>query len=79
MKTRLLRLKNINCDFCADRIERAVNSLSGVNECRVNADLKQVRVQYNPQLIMLATIQSALVKTGYEVELLTEHTNPLTS
>lgn len=79
MKTRLLRLKNINCDFCADTIERAVNSLSGVNECRVNVDLKQVRVQYNLQLTMLATIQSALVKTGYEVELLDEHTNPLTS
>ncbi|WP_236619045.1 heavy-metal-associated domain-containing protein [Acaryochloris sp. CCMEE 5410] len=79
MKTRLLHLKNINCDFCADTIERAVNSLSGVIECQVNVDLKQAMVQYNPQLIMLATIQSALAKAGYEVELLTEHTNPLTS
>lgn len=74
MKTRLLRLKNINCDFYADTIGQAVNSLSGVNECWVNVGLKQVTVQYNPQLIV--TIQSAHVKTGHEVKPLDEHTNP---
>ncbi|MGR3277507.1 hypothetical protein ACSYAD_20625 [Acaryochloris marina NIES-2412] len=36
MKTLSSRLEIINCDFYADVIERAVNSLPGVDDCRVN-------------------------------------------
>ena len=60
------------CDFCAETIERAIQSLSGVNRCEVNLALKQVSIQYDPQQVSLEKIQQALASSGYATQLLDE-------
>ncbi|MEA5508021.1 heavy metal-associated domain-containing protein [Halotia wernerae UHCC 0503] len=69
MKIIHLQLENVMCDFCAEVIERAVQSLPGIGECSVNFTEKRATIEYNPQLTNLETIQKALEIAGYTARL----------
>lgn len=65
METSRLQLENISCDFCAELIERAVQSLPGISGCHVDFPTRQTTVIYDPQRTNLAAIQHALAAAGY--------------
>ena len=64
-----LRLENMMCDFCAETIERAVQSLPGVSKCEVDMATKQVTIQHNSERLNLERIQKALASSGYSSSL----------
>ncbi|RMF27131.1 MAG: heavy-metal-associated domain-containing protein [Cyanobacteria bacterium J083] len=68
-KTSHLQLENMMCDFCAETIERAVQSLPGVNNCKVDMTTKKATIQYT-ESVNLDKIQQALAKAGYQTQLL---------
>ncbi|ELS03254.1 copper chaperone [Xenococcus sp. PCC 7305] len=64
-KTSYLQLENMMCEFCAETIERAVQSLPEVSKCEVDMATKQVTIQHNSERENLERIQKALASSGY--------------
>ncbi|MBF2014835.1 MAG: copper-translocating P-type ATPase [Rivularia sp. T60_A2020_040] len=65
MDTITLKLRGMSCASCANNIEKAINSVSGVSECNVNFGAEQATVKYNPQKTDIKQIQDAIDSAGY--------------
>ena len=70
-----LHLEGMSCAACAKAIEKAINKVSGVNECNVNFALEKATVDYDPKVTNLEQIQSAVKKAGYEAYVVEEKKN----
>lgn len=67
-----LQLQGMSCAGCANNIEKAIQRVSGVNECHVNFALSRATVTYNPHATTLDTIQQAVENAGYHAAPLAE-------
>ncbi|MEB3215624.1 MAG: heavy metal translocating P-type ATPase [Nostocales cyanobacterium 94392] len=72
MDTTTLKLRGMSCASCANSIEKAINSVSGVSECNVNFGAEQATVKYNPQKTDIKQIQDAVDAAGYSANPLQE-------
>ena len=63
--TTTLKLQGMSCAGCANAIQKAINNVSGVEECEVNFASEQATVQFNPEQTSLETIQGAVEDAGY--------------
>ena len=70
-----LQLQGMSCAGCASRIEKAIQGVSGVNECNVNFALSRATVTYNPRTVSLDRIQKAVEDAGYRALRLEEGTD----
>lgn len=62
-----LPIGGMTCAACAQRVEKAVRKMAGVNQASVNFATEKATVYYDPQLIRLPVIRSAIEKAGYQV------------
>ena len=60
-----LRLQGMSCASCANRIEKALGNIPGVESCNVNFAVEQAAIAYNPSQINLKAIQEVIQKAGY--------------
>ncbi len=65
MDTATLKLRGMSCAACASNIERAIQSVPGVQECSVNFGAEQATVTYNSQQTDISAIQTAINQAGY--------------
>jgi Cu+-exporting ATPase len=65
MENATLKLRGMSCAACANNVEDAIRSVSGVEVCSVNFGAEQATVQYNPQQTNLEEIQEAIADAGY--------------
>ncbi|BDI20843.1 hypothetical protein ANSO36C_66450 (plasmid) [Nostoc cf. commune SO-36] len=65
MDTLSLKLRGMSCASCANNIEEAIRSVSGVSDCNVNFGVEQATIQYDPKRTNLETIQAAIDAAGY--------------
>ncbi|MBC6432894.1 copper-translocating P-type ATPase [Nostoc sp. HG1] len=77
MDTLTLKLRGMSCAACANNIEKAIRSVSGVRDCNVNFGAEQAAIKYDRSLANLEKIQAAIASAGYssyspQEELLTE-------
>ncbi len=77
MDTLTLKLRGMSCAACANNIEKAIRSVSGVIDCNVNFGAEQATIKYDRSLANLEKIQAAIAAAGYssyslQEELLTE-------
>ncbi len=72
METINLRLKGMGCAACANRIEKALQNVPGVDRCSVNFAIAQAKVAYHPQKTDVFIIQKAVSDAGYSAEPLTD-------
>ena len=63
--TTTLKLEGMSCAGCANAIEKAISSVSGVEQCEVNFAAEQATVQFNPEQTTVETIQGAVEDAGY--------------
>lgn len=75
MKTSHLKLQGLMCSGCSEIIERSVQALAGVSQCKVDFDAKQATVQYDSEQVSLANIQKALAGAGYAAQPIEEIPN----
>ncbi len=75
METTYLKLKGMGCGACANKIEKVINQLAGVEECHVNFEAARAEVAYNPQTTNLQEIQQAVTDAGYSAIPLQEREN----
>ncbi|MEH2191100.1 MAG: heavy metal translocating P-type ATPase [Nostoc sp.] len=65
MDTLTLKLRGMSCAGCANNIEKAIRSVSGVIDCNVNFGAEQAAIRYDRSLASLEQIQTAIASAGY--------------
>jgi P-type Cu+ transporter len=63
-----LKLRGMSCASCANQIETAIASVSGVEQASVNFGAEQASVSYDSSKINVATIQTAVDDAGYSAQ-----------
>ena len=56
----------MTCAACAQRVEKAIRKLAGVNSVSVNLATEKAAVSYDPQQVRLSAIRGAIEKAGYK-------------
>ncbi|MEH2295459.1 heavy metal translocating P-type ATPase [Nostoc sp.] len=72
MDTLTLKLRGMSCAGCANNIEKAIRSVSGVIDCNVNFGAEQATIKYDRSLASLEKIQAAIAAAGYSSDSLAE-------
>jgi copper chaperone len=62
-----LEAPDISCDHCIASIEKAVTKLPGVRFVGGDPTAKQVMIEYDPDIVDIGTIESAMEEEGYPV------------
>ncbi|MFH1327340.1 MAG: heavy metal translocating P-type ATPase [Candidatus Bathyarchaeota archaeon] len=62
-----IRISGMSCASCAQKIEKALSQLKGVNKVSVNFSAEKANVEYIPHQISLQQIEEAVEDLGYEV------------
>ncbi|MCI2256475.1 heavy metal translocating P-type ATPase [Domibacillus sp. PGB-M46] len=61
-------ITGMTCAACANKIEKRLNKLDGVDKAAVNFALESVLVEYNPDQVSIADMKEAIKKLGYTLE-----------
>ncbi|MFZ7951046.1 heavy metal translocating P-type ATPase [Bacillus thuringiensis] len=61
-------VSGMTCAACANRIEKRLNKLDGVNKATVNFALESATVDFNPDEVNVNEMKSAITKLGYKLE-----------
>ncbi|HDR7436906.1 TPA: copper-translocating P-type ATPase [Bacillus anthracis] len=61
-------VSGMTCAACANRVEKRLNKLEGVNEATVNFALETATVDFNPDEVNVNEMKSAITKLGYKLE-----------
>ncbi|WP_221568347.1 heavy metal translocating P-type ATPase [Alkalihalobacillus sp. TS-13] len=61
-------ISGMTCAACANKIEKRLNKLSGVQTATVNFALESALVEYNPDEVSAADMIEAIKKLGYRLE-----------
>ena len=56
----------MTCAACAQRVEKAIAKLEGINKVSVNLATEKATVEYDSQKIRLSAIKQCIEKTGYK-------------
>lgn len=67
MASEMLNIRGMTCAACAQRIEKTVRKLSGVNQANVNLASEKLFVEYDSESVELSAVKAAVTKIGYEV------------
>lgn len=65
--TNVLKVEGMSCEHCKNAVLNAVGGLNGVEKVEVNLDAKEVKVEYNADLVTLDAIQAVIEEEGYTV------------
>ena len=66
-ETKVLPVLEMSCAVCAGNVESTVQALSGVEKASVNFAAGTLTVTYNPSVITLEVMQSAVQAAGYDL------------
>ncbi|MFL0363948.1 heavy metal translocating P-type ATPase [Pseudobacillus sp. 179-B 2D1 NHS] len=61
-------ITGMTCAACANRIEKRLNKLDGVEKAVVNFALESVLVEYNADQVSISDMREAIKKLGYTLE-----------
>ncbi len=67
MDNQVLSIRGMTCAACAQRIEKTVRKLQGIEQASVNLASEKLFVEYDSDTLTLTTIKEAVSKIGYEV------------
>lgn len=66
MIRQVLNIRGMTCAACAQRIEKAVRKLAGVEQANVNLASEKLFIEYDAANLSLTVIKEAVAKIGYE-------------
>ncbi|GGK16767.1 copper-translocating P-type ATPase [Caldalkalibacillus thermarum] len=61
------KVTGMSCAACANRIEKALYKLDGVQTAHVNLALEKATVEYDPQQVDLSRLEARLEQLGYAI------------
>ena len=62
-----LKIENIDCAACVERLNASLNSLAGVEEASVNYAISRALISYDSEKLSLKDIVNAVKKAGYDI------------
>jgi Cu+-exporting ATPase len=68
MSKKAFRIEGMTCSACANRVERFVKKLDGVNNANVNFATETLNVEFDENILKGENIEGAVVKAGYGVK-----------
>jgi copper chaperone len=68
MATTVLNVPDISCEHCQRTITNALTPLSGVHTVNADIPTKQVRVEYDEQVVDVNKMKDILQEEDYPVE-----------
>ncbi|GAB6169886.1 heavy metal translocating P-type ATPase [Clostridium carnis] len=68
MEKKLFKIEGMSCSACANRVEKAINKLEGVDKANVNFATETLSVSFNNEKIKKEEIENAVEKVGYGVK-----------
>lgn len=68
MSKKAFRIEGMTCSACANRVERFVKKLEGVNIANVNFATETLNVEFDENILNSENIEGAVVKAGYGVK-----------
>ncbi|MCM3764370.1 copper chaperone CopZ [Neobacillus niacini] len=68
METVTLNVSGMSCGHCVKAVEGSMGKLDGVKMVEVKLDKGQVDVEFDANVVTLATIKEAIDDQGYDVE-----------
>ena len=66
MTIKTLNIEGMTCASCAQRIEKAITKLPGVQEASVNLATEKLNVDFDESVLSVKGIQDAVEKAGYK-------------
>jgi len=67
MDSKVISIRGMTCAACAQRIEKTVRKLSGVQQATVNLASEKLFVEYDEKSLQLSNIKEAVIKIGYDI------------
>ena len=67
METKILKVGGMSCEHCVKAVTNAVGSIAGVESVNVSLEAGSAEVKYDPALVSLDKIKSAIAEEDYEV------------
>ncbi|MDX9872454.1 MAG: heavy metal translocating P-type ATPase [Clostridia bacterium] len=67
MNSQVLSIRGMTCAACAQRIEKVLRKLPGIEQASVNLAGEKLFVEYDPDILPLTSIKETVAKIGYEV------------
>ncbi|QWH18765.1 copper-translocating P-type ATPase [Bacillus mycoides] len=71
-------VSGMTCAACANKVEKRLNKLDGVNKATVNFALESATVDFNPNEISVNEMKSTITKLGYKLEVKSDEQNSST-
>lgn len=68
MKKKALKIEGMTCSACANRVERVVKKLDGVESASVNFATETLNVEFDENKVTDSNIEETVVKAGYGVK-----------
>jgi P-type Cu+ transporter len=62
-------ITGMTCAACANRIEKGLNKMEGVEKATVNFAMEKAAVKYNPEVVKPMDLQKRIRDLGYDVQL----------
>ena len=67
MESKSMKIEGMTCSACANRVEKVVSKLDGVNKASVNFATETLSVEYETRKVTEQNIQEAVEKAGYKI------------
>jgi len=67
-RTANIKISGMSCSACAQRIEKNLQKLEGVQDASVNLASHQARVTYEPDVLEIKKVLQAVEKSGFQAE-----------
>lgn len=68
MDNKSFKIEGMTCSACANRVERAISKLEGVEKANVNFATETLTIDFNKENLNSQMIEEAVVKAGYGVK-----------
>jgi len=68
MTETILKVEGMSCGHCVARVEKALESVEGVKDARVDLEKKEAQVDYDPQNTDIGKMKEAVEEAGYQVK-----------
>lgn len=67
MKKETVKISGMTCAACAQRVQKAISNLNGIETATVNYATEKLVVEFNEEEVDLKTIQDGIINAGYGV------------
>ncbi|MDR1655517.1 MAG: heavy metal translocating P-type ATPase, partial [Treponema sp.] len=67
MENKTLSIGGMTCAACAQRVEKAIRKLEGIETASVNLATEKATVVYDPEKVRIPAIRESIEKAGYKV------------